>query len=291
MRGMIWAIVVAALGLSAAPAAAQDCGRSCMTSLIDTYLAAMLAHDPARLPLAPGARFTEDSKVIELGKGLWSTVSGADSFRQDYLDTARHVAASHVTLREGDTQVLYSLVLHLDGARIAGIETLVQRMGADSRFKPTELGAPVRGFDAEVPAGERMPRARLIATALRYADGLRRGDFTDAATPFAPDAYRVENGVITAGKGCAFGPDCGLYSQRIMVHPSLLKSVAAVDEAKGVVLLWMNFGYTDSYGPGKALVTYEAFKITGGQIHSINAFFATLPISTPRAWPSLDPTE
>ena len=290
MRGMIWAIA-AALGLSAAPAAAQDCRRSCMTGVIDTYLAAMLAHDPAQLPLAPGARFTEDSKVTELGKGLWATVSGKGSFRQDYLDTARHVAAAHVALREGDKQVLYSVVLHLNGARISGIETLVQRMGADSRFKPTELGAPVRGFDAVVPAGERMSRARLIATALRYAEGLRRGDFTDAATPFAPDAYRVENGVITAGKGCAFGPDCGLYSQRIMVHPSLLKSVAAVDEAKGVVLLWMNFGYTDSYGPGKALVTYEAFKIRGGQIRSINAFFATLPVSTPRTWPSLDPTE
>ena len=87
MRRMIWALAVA-LGVSAAPAAAQDCGRSCMTGLIDTYLGALLAHDPARLPLAPGARFTEDSKVLELGKGLWSTVSGAGSFRQDYLDTS-----------------------------------------------------------------------------------------------------------------------------------------------------------------------------------------------------------
>jgi len=290
MRRMIWALAVA-LGVLSVPAQAQDCGRSCMTALIDTYMGAMLAHDPARLPLAPGARFTEDSKVIELGKGLWSTVSGAGSFRQDYLDTARHVAASHMTLREGDKQVLYSVVLHLDGARIGGIEALVQRLEPGSRFKPTELGAPVRGFDAMVPTGERMPRARLIATALRYSEGLRRGNFTDAGTAFAPDAYRVENGVITAGKGCALGPDCGLYSQRIMVHPSLLRSVAAVDEAKGVVLLWMNFGYTDSYGPGKALVTYEAFKIQAGRIRAINAFFATLPISTPRAWPSLDPTD
>ena len=31
------------------------------------------------------------------------------------------------------------------------------------------------------------------------------------------------------------------------------------------------------------------FKIWGGEIHAVNAFFATLPISTPRAWPSTDP--
>jgi hypothetical protein len=143
-------------------------------------------------------------------------------------------------------------------------------------------------MDDPVPAGQAQPRASLIATALTYADGLRRGNFTDAGTPFAAETYRVENGVITAGEGCRLG-DCGMYSQRIMVHPSLLASVAAVDEEAGVVVLWMNFGFTDSYGPGKALVTYEAFKIRGGRIHAINAFFAPLPISTPRAWPSADP--
>ncbi|MEO6153036.1 MAG: hypothetical protein ABIT09_11100 [Croceibacterium sp.] len=290
MTGWLRATALA-LGLMGAPAAAQECGRACMTGLIDSYLGALLAHDPARLPLVPGARFTEDSKVMDIGKGLWSTVSGAGAFRQDYLDTTRHVAASHVSLREGDQQVLYSLLLHLDGNRISGIETLVQRVAPDTRLKPTELGAPVRGFDQLVPTRERAPRTTLIAAALRYAEGLRRGDFTDAATPFAPDAYRVENGAITAGPHCVIGNDCGLYSQRIMVHPGLLKSVAAVDEAKGVVLLWMNFGFTDSYGPGKALVTYEAFKIGDGRIRAINAFFATLPVSTPRGWPSLDPIQ
>ena len=66
--------------------------------------------------------------------------------------------------------------------------------------------------------------------------------------------------------------------------------MAAVDEENGVVLLWMNFGHTgSSYGEGNALVTFEAFKVWGGQIHSINAFFKGLPISTSRFWPSADP--
>ncbi len=184
--------------------------------------------------------------------------------------------------------MLYSVLLHMDGEQIAGVETLVQRVTPDSRFQPTELGAPIRGMNDPVPPEEKQSRAALIATALTYADGLRVGNFTDAGTPFAQQAYRVENGVITAGQGCGRG-DCDMYRQRIMVHPSLIRSVAAVDEDAGVVVLWMNFGFTNSYGPGKALVTYEAFKIWGGQIRAINAFFATLPISTPRAWPSADP--
>ncbi len=48
----------------------------------------------------------------------------------------------------------------------------------------------------------------------------------------------------------------------------------------------MNFGYTGSYGPDRVLVTMEAFKIWGGEIHAINAFFDFLPIGTSRMWTS-----
>jgi hypothetical protein len=132
-----------------------------------------------------------------------------------------------------------------------------------------------------------MTRAQMIATALGYPAGLRIGNFTDGGTKFAPEAYRVENGVITAGEGCGRG-DCNMYAQRIITHPSIIASVMAVDEEKGVVLLWMNFGDTGSYGPGNALVTFEAFKVWGGQIHAVNAFFRTLPLSTPRYWTASD---
>jgi hypothetical protein len=64
--------------------------------------------------------------------------------------------------------------------------------------------------------------------------------------------------------------------------------VAAVDEEEGVVLLWMNFGDTNSYGPGNALITFEAFKVWGGEIHAINAFFRTQPKETQRGWPSAE---
>jgi hypothetical protein len=277
------------LGFSQASAAAENCDRTCLSGMITQYVDAVVARDHSKLPLAENVRFTEDSKALKLGEGLWQAVTTKGGFRHDYLDTKKQIAATHVQLLEGKNQVLYSVLLHVKDKKISGIETLVQRVTPESRFQPTELGKPVRGMNDPVPANKKQSRESMIKTALTYTEGLRIGSFTDGGTPFAPGAYRVENGVITAGDGCG-RDDCGLYSQNIILHPGIVASVAAVDEENGVVLLWMNFGYTGpAYGEGNALVTFEAFKVWGGQIHSINAFFRGLPLSTARFWPSSDP--
>ena len=259
-----------------------------MSGLITQYVDALLAHDPSKLPLAADVRFTEDSTQMKLGEGLWKETLTKGTFRQDYLDTATQVAASHVQLLAGKDQILLSVLLHLKDGKIAGIETLVQRVAPGDRFQPKEFGKPIRHMNDPVPADKKESRASMIKTALTYPEGLRVGNFTDGGTPFAPETYRVENGVITAGEGCG-RDDCGMYSQHIMLHPSIIPSVAAVDEENGVVVLWMNFGYTNSYGPGNSLVTFEAFKVWGGQIHAINAFFRSLPLATSRNWMSSDP--
>jgi hypothetical protein len=276
------------LGFPAAAAAAESCDRSCLAGMVTQYLDALVAHDTTKLPLAESARFVEDSKAVKLGEGIWKTATAKGPFRQDYLDTRKQVAATHAVVMEGQNPALCSIVLHLQDRKIIGVETLIQRITPDSRFQPTELGKPIRGMNDPVPAGKKQSREAMIRIALTYPEGLRVGSFIDGGTPFATDTYRVENGVVTAGGGCGRG-DCGMYAQNIMVHPGIIANVAAVDEDNGVVLLWMNFGYTASYGEGNSLVTFEAFKVWGGQIHSINAFFRPLPVGTGRYWPSSDP--
>jgi len=275
---------------AAAPqaAASAQCDRACLSGLITRYVDALLAGDPATLPLAQRFRFTEDSAELKLGEGLWKSVTGKGGFRQDYIDTTKQIAAAHIELREGKNPVLFSLVLHVEGGRIAGIETMVQRFNPSSRFQPKVLGSPIKGMNDPVPANRRQSREAMIRTALTYTEGLRVGNFTDGGTPFATDTYRVENGMVTAGEGCGRA-DCGLYAQNILTHPAILASVAAVDEENGTVLLWMNFGDTGSYEPGHALITFEAFKVWGGEIHAINAFLRTQPQATARFWPSSDP--
>lgn len=273
---------------SPAQARAQSCDRACLGGLVTQYVDALVARDASALPLADEVRFTENGLEREFGTGAWEAQLTRGTFRHDYLDTAKQVAAAHVELREGGTPVLYSLALHVEGGKIAGVESIVHRVTPDAVFQPKVLGEPVRGMDDPVPAGQRMSRTDMVAMALRYTEGLRIGSFRDANVPFGPDTYRVENGVITAGEGCGREP-CGMYAGRIMVHPGIIPSVVAVDEENGTVLLWMNFGYTGSYGENRVLVTFEAFKIWGGAIHSISAFFDFLPIGTSRFWDSSDP--
>lgn len=281
--------VIAFAACSSTPAHALPCTRPCLRHMVTMYVDAMVAHAPEHLPLAKDVRFTEDSQELKPGEGLWKTVTAKGHFRQDYVDPERGIVAAHIEMFEGDTPVLLSVVLRVVNHQIAGIETLVFRVPADPKSKPDHLVEPLPVMNDPVPAAKRMSRAELIKTALLYTEGLRVGSFVQAGTPFAPEAYRLENGIRTAGKGCTTSLVCDPKTQKIMLHPDIKASVAAVDEQAGIVLLWMNFGDTHSYGPGRALVTLEAFKIYGGSIHAVNAFFAFLPKDTERGWPSSDP--
>ena len=288
---LIFAMVLGVLGLATlgtSTARAATCTRPCLQHMITVYVDAMLAHSSTQLPLAADVRFTEDSHELKLGDGLWKTVTAKGHFRQDYVDTRRQIVAAHVELFEGDTPVLYSVVLRVANRKITGIETLVYRVPADPKSKPDHLDKPLPVMNDPVPAAKRMLRAEMVKTALRYTEGLRIGNFAQAEVPFAPEAYRYENGIKTAGEGCTTSAICEPKIQKMMLHPDIKPSVAVVDEQAGIVLLWMNFGDTHSYGPGRALVTFEAFKIYDGSIHAINAFFGFLPKETERNWPSAE---
>lgn len=148
-------------------ARAADCDRACLRGMITLYVDALVAHDPSRLPLGEAVRFTEDSQELDPGQGLWQTVTARGDFRQDYLDVRRQIAASHLVVLEDDVQVLYTVLLRIVDGKISGIETLVDRVTPDSRFRPTMLGKPLPVIGEPVPSGKVMSRADMIRTALR----------------------------------------------------------------------------------------------------------------------------
>jgi hypothetical protein len=88
-------------GLAPGAALAQDCNRACLTSLMTQFIDALVAHDPSGLPLADDVRYTEDSRLAELGAGIWQSVTANGGFRQDYIDTREQIAAAHVLLLDG----------------------------------------------------------------------------------------------------------------------------------------------------------------------------------------------
>src|SRR5580698_6091902 len=61
-------------------AQAQQCDRQCLDKLVDSYLAAVVAHDPSRVavaPIAPSVKFVENTVPTKPGDGLWKTASEA----------------------------------------------------------------------------------------------------------------------------------------------------------------------------------------------------------------------
>lgn len=275
---------------------AATCERDCLQGLITQYLNAVVAHDPSSLPLAENVRFTEDTVERELGEGLWQTASGLGSYRLDIIDVAESVAASQVIMQEAGPEgteqpVMLVVRLKAPAGEITEIETMVVRSQEEGRLFAIDAIQQVSPAMARTLTGQqRLSRDEAIRTAMFYPAGLIVGDFVEVDAPFAEGAYRIENGIATAGGACA-RPGCeNIKTQTIITHPDLTTRVAAVDEEMGIVLLRMNFGDTGSYGPGNALIVWEAFKVyapeagAAGQIHAVEAFMETMPAEAGSGW-------
>ena len=269
--------------------AAGTCGRECLRGFITQYLDAMISRNPKAIPTAPTARFTEDTKTLPLGEGLWKGASKVRAFRQDFLDVREGVAASHVIVEENGTPVMLALRLKVENKKITEIETMVTRSKAEGGlFDIEKLTMPHEAMNIMPEASQRMSRAELIRIAEIYASGLKvGGSFEAVNAPFAPDACRIENGTLTAGPGARAGSE-NIYTQKVMAHPDISYRIAAVDEEMGIVLFRLDFGNTNNYGPGNALTLFEAFKIYGGQIHAVEAFMDIMPENTPSGWPNYE---
>jgi hypothetical protein len=257
---------------------AADCDRACLGGFITQYLDAMVAHAPAKLPLAPNVRFTEDGVDMKLGDGLWKNASKIRAYREDVLDTRQGVAATRVVAEESGTPVLLAMRLKIADKKITEVESQVTRTQKEGALFVLETLQTPGPMSTVLEKSQRTPREDLIKAALFYPAGLKIGSFVKVDAPFAPDAYRFENGARMAGKGCSRAGCEDIKNQKIMEHPGIMTRVIAVDEETGVVLLRMNFGQTNSYGEGNALQCWEAFKVYGGQIHGVEAFMKIMPV-------------
>ena len=292
MRRYAAVLLLAAVAASPLPLAAQGaCDRNCLAGVMTAYLDSLVAHDPQAAPLADSVRFTEDAKELAVGEGLWKTATKLRPFRTDFLDPVTGTAAVHAVLEENGAPVLLAARLRVVGRRITEIETIVVRNRAEGAlFDPETLAQASPAMVVAPPPAQRMSRDVLAEIALRYPAGLKVGSFEQSDVPFAPTAYRLENGVRMAGPGCTFQPpSCeNMRGQRIPTLAGITAHVGAVDEQNGTVLLWMDFGPGSLPGPPdappRALVTFEAFKIYGGQVHAVEAIFEGMPPNTPSGW-------
>jgi hypothetical protein len=174
----------------------QPCDRACLSQMLEDYLTALKAHDPSKLPLLPGVRFTENNSPLNLPDGLWNTVDKSSDYRLPVLDPEDGAAGLFTTIEEHGKPAFLSLRLKVVDKKIAEIETIVLRPQANNGFgQPKEMPRrPV--FYEDVPADKRLSRVQMISIADSYFETLQQNHGVVFA-PFAPTCHRLENGVAT----------------------------------------------------------------------------------------------
>jgi len=102
MRNKVFPTLLIATVMSGPALAGQDpCDRDCMIRLTDQYLAALVRHNPAGLPLARGVRFTENTAEIPIGDGLWVGASEAPTTFKIYaVDPASSQVGFYGVMKE-----------------------------------------------------------------------------------------------------------------------------------------------------------------------------------------------
>ena len=212
-RNFVWGAAVALLGLAgaaslgSAPAKADpipigiECDRACLQDMVDRTLAAMVAHDARRLPLAADIRYTEDGQELALNDGFWGTATGQGVYKHYFLDPRTGQAAFFGVMKEnGTNNVILGLRLKLEGRKISEIEAVFSRTGLgtagpNGAANLEAMGRPDPVWVNDNP--DHASREDIIRSSNKYFTYLENDDGKGDYSFFADDCWRFENGVQT----------------------------------------------------------------------------------------------
>ena len=286
LKKFITAIAVVCLLISVSGCTKKQCDRECLKGFITTYIDALLAQNPADLPVSPELKYTEDCKEIKLGEGIWKSKIKLTDYRRDIIDIKDGTAISFLVIEEKESPVFYVIRLKVADEKITEIEsTAVRGKEEGMLFEPKNLKT-ISPEMAYKPKKEQLnTREEMIKIAETYPEGLKISSFVKVDSPMTDDAYRYENGQIMAGPECTFFPGCdNMKKQTLPPLPGVKYRVVAVDEEMGVVAMRMNFGPGSLFRGDGELDVWHSFKIYDGQMHCAEAYCEIVPPATPFGW-------
>jgi hypothetical protein len=296
----------------AAPAAVKTCDRACLTKLADTYVAALVAHDPAKAPLAKAFVNVENVTRIQPGEGLWKTLSaGPTTFRIYVPDTVSQQVGYMAVMQEDGKPIQVGLRLKVVDGRITEAEHVVAHRLPEANL--ANLQTPRAPLTSSVIDEYRDSRGRLLHIGESYYDALDLNN--GALAPFADDCVRFENGGQSARKPVPTGPGGDSFAPfgalgcakqldtQVMAYITSIdnRRVWIADEETGLVFGLSHFRHAmdkvdwPTYGvPGVPfrkidykpfdLPAVHIFKIWGGQIHEIEAMGFIAPWKSSTGW-------
>ncbi len=293
--------------------AASKCDAKCLDQIVDHFRAALIAHDPALLPMADRVRYTENGQVLKIGDGLWGTLTGWGSYKL-YIDDPEDGEVGFVgETFEAGMPGLFCARLRVVNGKVDEIEVLDTRKETPTGFtQPEGLTNPkvapkLASFYDEIPEAERESTKDLIAQTDLYFDGIEKSNGN--IVPWAPGVIRVENGTQTCpssfGQAAQNGPlscskqlDTRLFEYIFPISP---RRYTVVDRAHGIVMGTFMFNtpgtveYVNVPAVGKvresraALRPFseevdEIFRIKDGKIQAIIAVMTGLPFGDASGW-------
>jgi hypothetical protein len=293
--------------LATVSAAAPDpCNRACLKDLTRSYIAALVAHDPSRVPLATDLKFVENVKPLKPGEGLWKTASAVPTTFAVYVPDPVSEQVGFLGMMQADGKPIeLALRLKVRHGEIVEAEHLI----ATPRDNVlANLHTPRPGLLAVVPKDQRSSHAQLLKIGATYYEALVKGD--GSLSPFAADCERHENGMITTGSKLMGSPDgspkLGCKTQLDTKVMSYIKRIEPrrvwiADTQTGLVFGLSQFrhpmkeDHVDIVGyPGVKTVPMKfkpfdlpaahIFKVRGGEIHEIEAMGFMAPYDSKTGW-------
>ena len=293
-------------------AATTNCDYACLTDLVDQYLAALVAHDPSRLPVAAGAKFTENTIPLKLGDALWGTISGLGTYKIYFADPQEGQVGCECTIRENDTPAILVVRLKVADRKIIEVETIVRR-AAEPAQNLEKLGQPNPVWLEPVAPSEKTQRAAMLHAANQYFEGIVHlsGDMV----PFDEKCNRILDGTQDtnnpaynegwakgaynpAALGCRENMNTKIWAYIKSVDP---RRFLIVDEKMGIVFGFFMFNHpgtvltADVPGIGKidmppsakrpfSVEVAEFFKIQNGKIRQVEGVQLALPYKQSTGW-------
>lgn len=269
---------------AASASVASTCDRECLRGKITEVLHALAGHDVSKLGVSANLKVTEDAVEKPLDKvGLVRSVTKLRGYRQDIIDEHAGQAVAGVMVEESGAPIILVVRVKVDSdQKISELELVATRSRTDGMLYAIDAysGAPAGAMNIAPRPSQLETREKAIEIAMHYPRGLSNAQtFNAIGTPFAPEAYRLENGALMAGPGCTFVPGCAdIGNQSLKIFEQLGRVTIrdiVVDERMGIVLMRLSW---NQRGPGSdRLTAWEMFKVYDGRIHMVEAYMRLFP--------------
>lgn len=241
-----------------------ECTRELLDGLLDAYFAALSAGDASTLPLADGAKFTENAEVVEIDSTDFWKNAGETKYSQRALDTTSCGAAVQAVIPEGNVDRPVGLRIRVEAGKLTEIESIVVREGdysasfavASNPQAIIDIADDI-GWHDEVPEGQRATREQLEGWMEKYFRG-----FPSGVCNVTSACVRLENG--GGNFRCSDGASCSANTPT--TGGTFIPRITIVDELRGIAAGFTIFDFQTT-----GHLDMHMMKMSGGEVHAVQA--------------------